>query len=155
MTGITRRRVAVVGSGVAGLVAAYVLQRDADVTLFEADDRLGGHAHTHDLEGPSGHVVGVDTGFIVHNRRTYPVLLRLFDELDVPTQESEMSMSVVCEGCGLEYAGARKVRRAVPDAAQPRSAALPLHAHRGRCGSTGGPARSWSRVAAIRVATGP
>ncbi|MDX2544221.1 NAD(P)/FAD-dependent oxidoreductase [Streptomyces sp. WI04-05B] len=102
------RRTAVVGSGVSGLTAAYVLGLDRHVTLYEADDRLGGHAHTHELTSPhDGRVHHVDSGFIVHNRRTYPRLLRLFDELGVPTQESEMSMSVRCEGCGLEYAGAR------------------------------------------------
>jgi len=103
------RRVAVVGSGIAGLTASWVLRRECDVTLFEADDRLGGHAHTRDVTGASGTTVAVDTGFIVHNRRTYPTLLRLFDELGVDTQESEMSMSIRCEGCGLEYAGARKL----------------------------------------------
>ncbi|MFH9394701.1 NAD(P)/FAD-dependent oxidoreductase [Streptomyces sp. NPDC017556] len=102
-----RRRTAVVGSGVAGLTAAHVLRDAHEVTLYEADDRLGGHAHTHDLTASDGRVHRVDSGFIVHNRRTYPHLLRLFDELGVATQESEMSMSVRCEGCGLEYAGAR------------------------------------------------
>ncbi|WP_405953222.1 FAD-dependent oxidoreductase [Streptomyces prunicolor] len=102
------RRTAVIGSGVAGLTAAYILGRSGHVTLYEADDRLGGHAHTHELTSAhDGRVHRVDSGFIVHNRRTYPRLLRLFDELGVPTQESEMSMSVRCEGCGLEYAGAR------------------------------------------------
>lgn len=102
------RRTAVVGSGVAGLTAAYVLAHDGHVTLYEADERLGGHAHTHELTSAhDGRVHRVDSGFIVHNRRTYPTLLRLFDELGVATQESEMSMSVRCEGCGLEYAGAR------------------------------------------------
>ncbi len=102
------RRTAVIGSGVAGLTAAYILGRAGHVTLYEADDRLGGHAHTHELTSAhDGRVHRVDSGFIVHNRRTYPRLLRLFDELGVPTQESEMSMSVRCEGCGLEYAGAR------------------------------------------------
>ncbi|WP_435284377.1 NAD(P)/FAD-dependent oxidoreductase [Streptomyces koelreuteriae] len=103
-----RRRTAVIGSGVAGLTAAYVLARAHHVTLFEADDRLGGHAHTHELTSTGGGATyRVDSGFIVHNRRTYPNLLRLFRELGVATQESEMSMSVRCEGCGLEYAGAR------------------------------------------------
>ncbi|MFG2431809.1 NAD(P)/FAD-dependent oxidoreductase [Streptomyces sp. NPDC048590] len=102
-----RRRTAVVGSGVAGLTAAFVLGKAHDVTLLEADDRVGGHAHTHELTSPDGRSQRVDSGFIVHNRRTYPNLLRLFDELGVATQESEMSMSVRCEGCGLEYAGAR------------------------------------------------
>ncbi|MFD9002574.1 NAD(P)/FAD-dependent oxidoreductase [Streptomyces sp. NPDC059582] len=104
---VGRRRTAVVGSGVAGLTAAHVLARTDHVTLYEADDRLGGHAHTHRLTSPDGRVHHVDSGFIVHNRRTYPNLLRLFAELGVATQESEMSLSVRCEGCGLEYAGAR------------------------------------------------
>lgn len=102
-----RRRTAVVGGGVAGLTAAYVLRRTHEVTLYEAEPRLGGHAHTHDLASSDGRVHHVDSGFIVHNERTYPLLLRLFGELGVATQESEMSMSVRCDGCGLEYAGAR------------------------------------------------
>ncbi|MFJ3203166.1 NAD(P)/FAD-dependent oxidoreductase [Streptomyces sp. NPDC086989] len=99
--------VAVIGGGVAGLTAAYVLQKACDVTLYEADPRLGGHAHTHELPAHGGGTVQVDSGFIVHNERTYPLLLRLFRELGVATQDSEMSMSVRCDGCGLEYAGAR------------------------------------------------
>lgn len=106
-TSRTRPTVAVVGSGVAGLTAAYLLQRTHDVTLFEADARLGGHAHTHELTTSDGGVANVNSGFIVHNERTYPNLLRLFAELGVATQPSDMSMSVRCEGCGLEYAGAR------------------------------------------------
>lgn len=102
-----RRRTAVIGGGVAGLTAAHVLSRVGPVALYEADDRLGGHAHTHDLTSSDGRLHRVDSGFIVHNHRTYPNLLRLFAELGVATQESEMSMSVRCEGCGLEYAGAR------------------------------------------------
>ncbi|MEU4167918.1 FAD-dependent oxidoreductase [Streptomyces sp. NPDC026665] len=101
------RRTAVIGGGVAGLTAAYVLSRERPVTLYEADDRLGGHAHTHELTSSDGRLHRVDSGFIVHNHRTYPHLLRLFAELGVATQESEMSMSVRCEGCGLQYAGAR------------------------------------------------
>ena len=108
--------VAVIGSGVSGLTAAYLLRRTHDVTLFEADDRLGGHAHTHDLGGTF-----VDSGFIVHNDRTYPNLLRLFGELGVATQDSDMSMSVRCEGCGLEYAGARRIGGLFPTAANARN----------------------------------
>ena len=104
---LRRPTAAVVGSGVAGLTAAHLLQRTHDVTLFETDDRLGGHAHTHDVLTPDGRVVPIDSGFIVHNERTYPNLLRLFAELGVQTQPTEMSMSITCEGCGLEYAGAR------------------------------------------------
>ncbi len=114
--------VAVVGSGVAGLTAAYALHHTHDVTLFEADDRLGGHAHTHDVTDSSGREIAVDSGFIVHNRRTYPTLLRLFAELDVPTQASEMTMSVHCDGCGLEYAGGGGLRKIFgsPSTANPR-----------------------------------
>ncbi|MGW0178871.1 NAD(P)/FAD-dependent oxidoreductase [Nocardia sp. NPDC003345] len=101
------RRVAVVGSGVAGLTAAYVLSGTAHVTLYEADNRLGGHADTHRVHARDGREIGVDTGFIVHNDRTYPTLTRLFGELGIATRETDMSMSVRCDGCGLEYAGAR------------------------------------------------
>ena len=118
-----RRSVAVVGSGVAGLTAAYVLRRTHEVTLFESDDRIGGHAHTHDLTTASGRPVAVDTGFIVHNERTYPILRRLFDELGVATQETEMSLSVRCDGCGLEYSGGQGFSGIAPSmrvAARPR-----------------------------------
>jgi len=77
---VVRRRIAVVGSGVAGLTAAYVLQQDADVSLYEAADRLGGHADTHEILGSDGVLRNVDTGFIVHNQQTYPMLCRLFVE---------------------------------------------------------------------------
>ena len=117
------RRIAVIGAGVSGLTAAWVLQRDADVTLYEADDRLGGHAHTHDV-ARGGSTVAVDTGFIVHNERTYPTLLRLFAALGVATQASDMSMSVRCEGCGLEYAGARGLRGLFPARSNVRPAYL-------------------------------
>ncbi|MDQ3627651.1 MAG: FAD-dependent oxidoreductase [Actinomycetota bacterium] len=105
--GPTRPRVAVVGSGVSGLTAAYLLRGTHEVTLFEADDRLGGHVHTHDVRGSDGRQRGVDSGFIVHNDRTYPLLRRLFAELDVEIHPTEMSMSIHCDGCGLEYAGGR------------------------------------------------
>jgi predicted NAD/FAD-binding protein len=111
---VTRRRIAVVGSGVAGLTAAHVLQSEADVTVYEADERLGGHADTHEVIAGDGRMLAVDTGFIVHNRLTYPVLLRLFAELGVATQESDMSMSISCAGCGLEYAGGRGLSGLLP-----------------------------------------
>jgi predicted NAD/FAD-binding protein len=119
---VSPERVAVVGSGVAGLTAAHLLRRRYDVTLYEADPRLGGHAHTHDVATPDGRWIGVDSGFIVHNERTYPLLLRLFAELGVATQPSEMSMSIRCEGCGLEYAGARGLGGVL---AQPRRTLRP------------------------------
>lgn len=111
-----RRRIAVVGSGVAGLTAAHVLQRVADVHLYEGDVRVGGHAHTHDVPERDGRTLAIDSGFIVHNRVTYPTLLRLFAELGVETQESDMSMSISCAGCGLEYAGGRGLSGLLPSA---------------------------------------
>ncbi|MBW3084527.1 hypothetical protein KEM60_00715 [Austwickia sp. TVS 96-490-7B] len=101
------RRAAVIGAGVSGLTAAYLLHRSYAVTLYEAQPRLGGHAHTHDITDSAGTLHHVDTGFIVHNDRTYPHLLRLFNELDIATRPTEMSMSIACGGCGLEYAGGR------------------------------------------------
>jgi predicted NAD/FAD-binding protein/DUF1365 family protein len=113
MTGATTplpRTAAVIGSGVAGLTAAHVLHScGVRVTLFEADPRFGGHADTHQVGD-----LAIDTGFIVHNERTYPVLLRLFAELGVQTHESEMSLSVRCDPTGLEYAGALGARGLFP-----------------------------------------
>ncbi len=96
---------AVIGSGIAGLTAAYLLRNSHPVTLFEADDRLGGHAHTHPVRSPDGGRIGLDSGFIVHNERAYPYLVRLFHALGVRTQASDMSLSVSCRGCGLGYVG--------------------------------------------------
>ena len=115
-------KVAVIGSGVAGLTAAHLLQRRYDVTLLEADDRLGGHAHTHEHAPADGGIIRVDSGFIVHNRVTYPNLIRLFEELKVSTTPTGMSMSVRCDGCGLEYAGALGLSGVF---AQPGNAARP------------------------------
>lgn len=106
-------RIGVVGSGVSGLTAAYLLSKRHEVTLFEKDARLGGHANTVDVATGSGSIP-IDTGFIVHNKRTYPQLLKLFAELGVQTQPSEMSMSVRCEGCGLEYAGSKGIAGLFP-----------------------------------------
>jgi predicted NAD/FAD-binding protein len=108
-------RRAVIGSGISGLAAAHILSSHGPVTLYEADTRLGGHADTHDVQ-VGDHTVGVDTGFIVHNDRTYPTLLRLFAELGVATQDSDMSMSIRCDEAGLEYAGARGLPGLFPQA---------------------------------------
>jgi len=121
-TAAGRLSVAVIGAGVSGLTAAYLLSRSHDVTLFEAEDRLGGHAHTHDVTDPDGRQHAVDSGFIVHNDVTYPWLRKLFGELDVEVRPTEMSMSVRCEGCGLEYAGGCGLRGVF---AQPRRLADP------------------------------
>ena len=90
---MTRRRIAVVGSGIAGLGAAWLLSRRHEVTLFEKDGRLGGHTHTHTFDRPHGRVT-LDTGFLVHNARTYPLLLKLFAELGVATMDTDMSFGV-------------------------------------------------------------
>jgi predicted NAD/FAD-binding protein len=123
VTSSTPRTVAVIGGGVSGLTAAYVLEQSGSaVTVFEKDDRLGGHADTHDVVDRRGRTQQVDTGFIVHNERTYPVLLRLFAELGVETQDSDMSMSVRCDECHIEYAGAKGAKGlfAVKGAGNPR-----------------------------------
>ena len=106
----TRARVAVVGAGVSGLTASYLLADSHEVTLFEADSRLGGHAHTHQVRTRSEAETAVDSGFIVLNDRTYPMLRRLLGELDVRTRPTEMSMSITCGGCGLGYTGGRGAR---------------------------------------------
>ncbi len=95
-------RIAVIGSGIAGLVSAYLLSRRHEVVLYEADERLGGHTHTHDLVLGGRHV-RVDTGFIVHNPANYPLLTRLFAELDVRTKPTTMSFSVHSDASGVEY----------------------------------------------------
>jgi predicted NAD/FAD-binding protein len=95
-------KIAVIGSGIAGLGAAWALNRRHDVTLFEADARLGGHANTIDVE--DGHrTIPVDTGFIVYNERNYPNLVRLFDTLGVATEPSDMSFSASIGGGSFEY----------------------------------------------------
>lgn len=95
-------RIAVVGSGIAGLGAAWLLSRQHEVTLFEAAGRLGGHTHTHKVRR-AGTDYAVDSGFIVFNPQNYPLLTRLFSELEVPSQPTTMSFSVRNERSGLEY----------------------------------------------------
>jgi predicted NAD/FAD-binding protein len=95
-------RIAVIGSGIAGLASAWLLARRHEVTLFEANDYLGGHTHTHDIPIGGRHFA-VDTGFIVHNPRHYPLLTRLFDELEVACKPTTMSFSVQHEASGREY----------------------------------------------------
>lgn len=95
-------RIAVVGSGIAGLASAWLLSRKHEVTLFEANDYLGGHTHTHDVE-QAGVRYRVDSGFIVHNPTHYPLLTQLFEQLGVVSQPTAMSFSVHSEASGLEY----------------------------------------------------
>ncbi len=102
--GVGMKRVAVIGSGISGMSAAYGLRRHAHVSLFECDARAGGHAHTVDLT-LQGITHGVDTGFLVYNDRTYPQLIALFHELGVETAASEMSFSVQVPDQNLEWSG--------------------------------------------------
>lgn len=95
-------RIAIVGSGIAGLGAAWRLSRSHEVVLFEAQDRLGGHTHTHRVV-QADREYSVDTGFIVFNPHNYPLLSRLFEELDVPSQPTTMGFSVHDAASGLEY----------------------------------------------------
>ena len=94
------KRVAVIGSGIAGLSAAWALSRACDVTLYEAEGRLGGHSDTFDWDG-----LGVDCGFIVYNERTYPNLTALLRHLGVATTPSEMSFAVSLDNGDFEYSG--------------------------------------------------
>ena len=100
------KSIAVIGSGISGLAAASFLSRRHRVDLFEQEQRLGGHTNTVVVDGPNG-TVPLDTGFLVHNERNYPLLTRLFRELGVRVQDSEMSFSVACRRCRLEYSGVR------------------------------------------------
>ncbi len=96
-------KIAIVGSGISGLVCAHLLAPRHDVVLLEADDRLGGHTHTHDVR-EGDRTLAVDSGFIVFNTRTYPNFIRLLERLGVPSQTTEMSFGVRSERRDLEYA---------------------------------------------------
>lgn len=102
MTQSPKRRVAVIGSGISGLAAAWRLSGTHEVTVFEAADRLGGHANTATVE-LEGRSFGVDTGFIVYNPRNYPNFVSLMDKLDVETAESDMSFAASIGNGGFEY----------------------------------------------------
>jgi predicted NAD/FAD-binding protein len=97
-------RIAVIGSGIAGLSAAWLLRSHADVTLFEQENRAGGHADTQTVM-LGGRTIDVDTGFIVYNAENYPNLTALFDHLGIATKPSEMSFGVSIGGGALEYGG--------------------------------------------------
>lgn len=96
--------IAVIGSGISGMSAAWLLSQRHRVTVYESADRVGGHSNTVEAQGPDG-PVAVDTGFIVYNTANYPNLIALFDHLGVTTQSSDMSFSVSLDEGGFEYAG--------------------------------------------------
>ena len=97
-------KIAIIGSGISGLTAAYLLNRKHDVTIFEANDYIGGHTHTHKVN-IDGKKYSVDTGFIVYNERTYPNFIKLLDLLNVESQLSTMGFSVKSISKDYEYAG--------------------------------------------------
>lgn len=98
------KKIAVIGSGISGLTCAYLLREQFSVTLFEQNNYLGGHTHTHEIEVDSKPVT-VDTGFIVYNDRTYPNFMRLLDELGCAGNPTEMSFSLRDENANFEYNG--------------------------------------------------
>jgi len=95
-------RIAIIGAGISGMAAAYLLSHKHEVWLFEKESRLGGHTHTHAIATSAG-TLPIDTGFIVHNDRTYPNLVKLFQKLSVDRQPSDMSFGVSCQETGFEY----------------------------------------------------
>jgi predicted NAD/FAD-binding protein len=95
-------RIAVIGSGISGLATAYWLSRRHEVWVFESESRLGGHTHTVTVNSSRG-PLAVDTGFIVHNDRTYPNFIKLLGELGIPRVDSDMSFAVSCRKSGYEY----------------------------------------------------
>ena len=97
-------KVAIIGSGISGLTAAYLLHKEHDITVFEANDYVGGHTHTHKVS-QNGKSWYVDTGFIVYNEKTYPNFIKLLKKLNVGVQKTSMGFSVKAPESGLEYSG--------------------------------------------------
>ena len=97
-------KIAIIGTGISGLSAAYHLSLSHDITVFESADRIGGHTATIDVDY-QGKKYAIDTGFIVYNDWTYPNFIKLMDQLGVKSEASEMSFSVRDENTGLEYNG--------------------------------------------------
>ncbi len=97
-------KIGIIGSGISGLTCGYILSKKHEVHLFEADSRLGGHTHTHNISVPSGNYI-IDTGFIVCNNKNYPNFFKLLDQIGIELQPSFMSFSVKDEKSKLEYNG--------------------------------------------------
>lgn len=101
--GTSMKKIAIIGAGISGLGAAYFLCKHNDITLYEKNSYIGGHSRTIDITLSDQNRIPVDTGFIVYNHRNYPLLVKLFDRLDVPTIKSDMSFGVSIANGNLEY----------------------------------------------------
>ena len=95
-------KIAIIGAGISGMTAAYLLSKEHDVVVYETNNYIGGHTHTIDLE-LNNSTYPVDTGFIVFNKRNYPNFTKLMTQLDIAWKPSDMSFSVTCEKTGLEF----------------------------------------------------
>ena len=98
-------KIAIIGSGISGNTIAHLLYKDHDIQVFENDSRIGGHSHTHNISVEENKKITVDTGFIVFNKKTYPLFTSLLDELEIDYEQSNMSFSVFSELSRLEYNG--------------------------------------------------
>jgi uncharacterized protein len=99
-----RKKIAIIGAGVSGIVSAYLLSRKHDVTVYEKNDYVGGHTHTVAIPDARRGTIQVDTGFIVFNDRTYPLLIRFLSQLEIQTEKTDMSFSYTDLGAGIQYA---------------------------------------------------
>ena len=99
------KKIAIIGAGISGLSAAYFLKDTHDITLFEKSDRLGGHSRTIEIKTQENEFIKVDTGFIVLNDRTYPNLNKLFAEIDIDIEKTEMSFAVSVNEGNIEWSG--------------------------------------------------
>lgn len=104
MSTLPKKKIAIIGSGIAGLTSAYYLQSKYDITIFEKNNYVGGHTATKSVKLIEG-TFNIDTGFIVFNNWTYPNFIRLLNELGVASNDTEMGFSVSCDSTGLEYSG--------------------------------------------------
>ena len=102
---MSKKRIAIIGSGISGLTCAHYLQHEYDIEVFEAGSYIGGHVNTIDYTDAENNAFPVDTGFIVFNHKTYPHFVKLIQSLGVPYQESNMSFSVKAPITNLEYCG--------------------------------------------------
>ena len=102
---MNKQKVAIIGSGIAGISASFLISKKFDVHLFERNDILGGHTRTISFKDSEKNLMSIDTGFIVFNNETYPDLVSFFDLLDIKIKNSDMSFSVSCELPFLEYGG--------------------------------------------------